>query len=165
MSVPRAFAVILVLLLLVSDRSEAGRVLPFDPYVPGFKVTRIMKDREAINAIHKLHRMTLDIVKGVIVEYEEERSVKTTVWASAANAQAKAQEQIDVMMDKMIVNKRSPFSGYRTWKLKSTPIIGFDGMGQTHRVFRIGMWVYWISGYEKGIDDIVAHILKGASEK
>jgi hypothetical protein len=140
----------------------AGDPWPLSLSIPGFKVTRRIEGKQAIDAINRLHRMTIDIVKGVIVDFAGEQSSQVTVWVSQARTQAKAQEQVDVMIKKMKGSNKSPFHRYRNWDVRETCIIGFDGMGQTHRVFRKGRWVYWISGQNDDVEDILTHLIAGS---
>jgi hypothetical protein len=154
--------VVLVLLLWwpLVGHSASGEIFPLDLRVPGLKVVRTVSGDEAISAINRLHGLAVDVVRGVVVHYQAETDVhdKATIWASEARSESQAQEQTDVMMDKMKGNTRSPFKGYRPAKFKEVQAVRFEGLGQAHCVFRKGKWVYWISAQEQGIDDIVNHV-------
>jgi hypothetical protein len=147
-----------LLLCLTAVAAQAGDGLPFNPHVPGFQVTHIVRGREAIHEINKLHGMEIDVVQGVIVHYGGSRADQVTIWASEASSRDLAQKQVNVMIEKMKNNPRSPFSGYRTGAIGATPTIGFYGMGQAHSVFRVGSWVYWLSGQEQRMKEIIEHI-------
>jgi hypothetical protein len=71
-----------------------------------------------------------------------------------------AEDQVVVMLEKMKSNPRSPFSNYQTVERRGTHVIAFEGLGQTHYVFRKGSWVYWIDADSNRIDTVLEHIQK-----
>jgi hypothetical protein len=104
--------------------------------------------------------MSIDVVKGFIAQYKGPHGL-ATIWVSEAVSEELAEEQIVIMIKKMKGNKRSPFSHYRDLRVKDLKVIAFDGMRQTHYVFRDNKWVYWISADAEGIDKIVHHVYGG----
>ena len=139
--------------------SHAEPTIPFDPNIKGLNLVELIEGADAIEAINKLHGMPIDVLRGYIAHYEGVNS-KATVWVSEAATEDLAKEQIDVMIDKMKNNRRSPFRRYRAWEEKGKRIIAFDGMGQVHYVFKDDRWVYWISADGGHIGAIFEHICK-----
>jgi len=126
----------------------------------GLKLVRLVTGDEAIKAIDELHGVPIDAVRGFIADYEGAHG-KATIWVSEATSEDLAERQIEIMINKMKNSKRSPFSHYRVSDAEGIRVIGFDGMGQVHYVFRDNKWVCWISAHSGRIDKILAHILKG----
>jgi hypothetical protein len=121
------------------------------------EMVQLVTGEEARKAIDSLHGMPIDVVRGFIAHYKGPYG-KAVVWVSEATTEELAQEQIDVMIDKMKNSRRSPFSNYRQWDAEGTPVIAFDGMGQVHYVFKEKTWVYWVSADRRSIDRILGHI-------
>jgi hypothetical protein len=144
--------------LLLAGCNEASRSgEPFDPHIQDLELVEWIGGDEAIRAINKLHGMPIDVVSGFIAKYKGPQE-KVTIWVSEATSEKLAEEQIIVMIQKMKDNRRSPFSHYRDFSIRGSKVIAFDGMRQTHYVFRDNKWVYWISANAKRIDKILQHV-------
>jgi hypothetical protein len=144
-----------VLLAGCNEASRSGD--PFNPHIEGLELVEWISGDEATKSINKLHGTPIDVVTGFIAKYKGPHE-KATIWVSEAKSQELADEQITIMIQKMKENKRSPFSHYRDVYVKGSKVIAFDGMRQTHYVFRDDKWVYWISADAKRIDLILQHV-------
>jgi hypothetical protein len=133
---------------------------PLDAHIDGLERVRLLAGTDARHAINKLHGMSIDMARGFVAFYQSRTGHKATVWVSEGPSEALAAKQIDIMLDKMKGNDRSPFKKYRTIEAQGAEVIGFDGLGQVHYVFRVGKWVYWISADEKQADLLLRHITK-----
>jgi hypothetical protein len=148
----------MVAFFLLSACRPSEPSLPFDGHLRGLKLVKLISGEAAIEAINQLHGMRIDVVRGFVAHYEGNSGDKATVWVSEASSKELAQKQIEVMIRKMEQSRRSPFRGYHVLNVKGVRVVAFDGMGQTHRVFREKKWVYWISADAGRMDGIVAHI-------
>jgi hypothetical protein len=153
----KSYRIWIFLGFLLSSCNQSQSVPPFDVNAEGLEQVRLITGDEAINAINKLHGMPIDVVRGFIAHYKGVRD-KATIWLSEAQSEDLAKRQIEVMVEKMKQSKRSPFSHYRVSHVKGRRVVGFDGMGQVHYVFRDKKWVYWISADAWRIDEILDHI-------
>jgi hypothetical protein len=149
-----------ICLLLAGCNEQSQPNEPFDPHIEGLELVEWISGDEAIKAINKLHGMPIDVVKGFIAKYEGPRE-KATIWVSEAASEELAEEQIMVMIQKMKDNRRSPFSHYRDLRVRDLKVVAFDGMRQTHYVFRDNKWVYWVSADAERIDKILQHVCGG----
>jgi hypothetical protein len=153
--------ILLVLALLLAGCNERSQPSePFDRDIEGLELVEWISGDEAIKDINKLHGMPIDVVKGFIAKYKGPHE-KATIWVSEAASGELAEEQIIIMIRKMKRNKRSPFSHYRDLLVKNLKVVAFDGMKQTHYVFRDNTWVYWISADAERIDKILQHVYGG----
>ena len=150
----------ILLALLLAGCNESASGPPFDTDIEGLELVKLISGDDAIKEINKLHGMPIDVVRGFIAHYQGVDD-KATIWVSEASSEKLATEQIAVMIDKMKGNRRSPFSHYRTFQTKGLRIIAFDGMGQTHYVFREDKWVYWISAESVKMDKILGKVHNG----
>ena len=156
---PCAMRLLIVLALLLAGCHERSRATqPFDPNIEGLELVEWIHGDAATKAINKLHGMPIDAVSAYIAKYKGPQET-ATIWVSEAASEALAKEQITIMLQKMKDNTRSPFSHYRDLCIRGSKVIAFDGMRQTHYVFRDKQWVYWISADEKRIDKIFRHVL------
>lgn len=155
----RNYRVWIVVGLLLAGCNQPQSIPPFDLDLEGLEQVRLVTGDEAINAINRLHGMPIDVVRGFIAYYEG-LDDKATIWLSEATSENLAKRQIEVMIDRMKKSRRSPFSHYRLLDANGVSIIGFDGMGQVHYVFRENRWVYWISADAGRIDKILDHVMK-----
>ena len=130
---------------------------PFDPAVPGINLVKLVSGTEALQAINKLHGLAIPMKAGFIAHYTGSHG-KTTIWVSEAPTVAAGKQQIDVMIEKMKENPRSPFRNYDSLAVNDVPIIRFHGMGQVHTVFQLDAWVYWISAHGKDMDILLTHL-------
>ena len=135
---------------------------PFDTEIAGMTLMKLISGPEALRAINKLHGTAIPMKKGFIAHYLGTQG-KATLWVSEAPSVEAGTEQIDVMIDKMKGNERSPFRNYGQSVVNKTPVIRFHGMGQVHAVFQIDAWVYWISAHEADMDSLLAHLCKAQS--
>jgi hypothetical protein len=138
------------------------RVAPapqFPPQIGDLERVKLVEGEEAIRQINKLHGKPIDVVRGFIAEYQGDHS-KATTWVSEAQTAEMAEDQVVVMLEKMKSNPRSPFSNYQAVERRGTHVIAFEGLGQTHYVFRKGNWVYWIDADSNQIDTVLEHIQK-----
>ncbi|MBN1842064.1 MAG: hypothetical protein JW883_07275 [Deltaproteobacteria bacterium] len=157
----RDYRVWIVMGLLLAGCNQSQSVPPFDLDLEGLEQVRLVTGDEAINAINRLHGMPIDVVRGFIAYYEGlHLHDKATIWLSETTSEDLAQRQIEVMIDRMKNSTRSPFSHYRVLDANGASVIGFDGMGQVHYVFRDNKWVYWISADASRIDKILDHVMK-----
>jgi hypothetical protein len=157
----RTHWLLLAICLLLAGCNEVSRSGdPFDPHIEGLELVEWISGDEAIKDINKLHGMPIDVVKGFIAKYKGPHE-KATIWVSEAASEELAEEQIVIMIRKMKRNKRSPFSHYRDLRVKDVKVVAFDGMRQTHYVFRDNKWVYWISADAERIDNILQHVYGG----
>lgn len=155
---PCAMRLLFVIGLLLAGCNEVSRpVEPFDPHIEGLELVEWITGDDAMKAINKLHGMPIDVVTGFIAQYKGPHE-KATIWVSEAASQELAEEQIMIMIQKMKDSRRSPFSHYRDLYVRGLKVVAFDGMGQTHYVFRDNKWVYWISADAKRIDNILQHV-------
>lgn len=155
----RSYRVWIVVGLLLAGCNQPRSIPSFDLDLEGLEQVRLVTGDEAINAINRLHGMPIDVVRGFIAYYEGVHD-KATIWLSEATSEDLAKRQIEVMMDRMKKSTRSPFSHYRLLDANGVRVIGFDGMGQVHYVFRDNQWVYWISADAGRIDEILDHVMK-----
>jgi hypothetical protein len=139
--------------------TQADTSLPFDPQIEGMTLVREISGEEAMQAINELHGMPIHVLRGFIFHYQAVDG-KAVVWVSEAASRKLATEQIDVMIEKMKKNKRSPFSRFGEFEENGMNVIAFNGMGQVHYVFKIGRWVYWVSAGPRSIEAILEHIEK-----
>jgi hypothetical protein len=144
-------------LLLAGCNEESRPGEPFDPHIEGLELVEWISGDAAMKAINKLHGMPIDVVAGFIAHYKGPHE-KATIWVSEAASKELAEEQIVIMIQRMKDNTRSPFSHYRDLCVRGLKVIAFDGMRQTHYVFRDDKWVYWISADAKRIDKILQHV-------
>jgi hypothetical protein len=151
--------VLLVIGLLLAGCRESPSTQPFEPHIEGLTLVQWIAGDDAIMAINKLHGMPIDVVRGFVAHYEGTND-KATIWVSEASSQALAKEQVSLMIQKMKNNERTPFRNFRDVSIGGRKVIAFDGIGQTHYVFRDNQWVYWISAHAKRIDDILQHICR-----
>jgi hypothetical protein len=133
---------------------------PLDLRIDGLERMRLLSGRDALHAINRLHGMPIDMKRGFVAFYQTPHGDKATIWVSEAPSETLGEKQIAVMFAKMKGNDKSPFKEYRTVKVKDTTVVGFDGLGQVHYVFRIGKWVYWISTNKRQADLLLSHIIK-----
>ena len=145
---------------LLTSCNQAPSVPHFDHRIDRLELVNLIEGEEAIEQIDKLHGKSLNVIKGYIAHYQGNHE-KATLWVSEAESEGAAQEQVDVMLQKMKDNPRSPFSNYRTLNGPGLPVIAFDGLGQVHYVFRDGPWVYWIGAHAKRIDKVLEHFKRG----
>ncbi|MBW2108961.1 MAG: hypothetical protein JRI36_09890, partial [Deltaproteobacteria bacterium] len=87
--------------------AHAATPPPLDPVIVGLHRVRLLSGTKAIEAINKLHGMSIDIVKGFVADYKGPGG-KATIWVSQAESQSLAQRQVEKMIAKMKKNKRSP---------------------------------------------------------
>jgi hypothetical protein len=146
-----------ICLLLAGCNAVSRSGDPFNPHIEGLELVEWVSGDEAIKAINKLHGMPIDVVTAFIAKYKGPDE-KATIWVSEAASEELAEEQILVMIQKMKDNKRSPFSHYRDLHIRGSKVIAFDGMRQTHYVFRDNKWVYWISADAERVDKILQHV-------
>jgi len=142
--------------------SRADTTPPFDTEIAGMTLMKLTSGPEALQAINKLHGTAIPMKKGFIAHYLGTQG-KATLWVSEAPSVEAGTEQIDVMIDKMKGNERSPFRNYGQSVVNKTPVIRFHGMGQVHVVFQIDAWVYWISAHEQDMDSFLSHLCKPRS--
>ena len=145
--------------LLLAGCNQGPSAPHFDQRIGPLELVKLVEGEEAIRQIDKLHGKPLAVLRGYIAHYEGNHE-KATLWVSEAESEEAAQEQVDVMLQKMKDNPRSPFGNYRTLNRPGEPVIAFDGLGQVHYVFRDGPWVYWAGADAKHIDRVLAHISK-----
>jgi hypothetical protein len=143
----------------LAGQAHANDLPSLSPRIAGLERARLLSGEEAVCAINRSHGIPIDMKRGFVAFYEAPGE-KATIWVSEALAEELGVKQIDIMIAKMKGNHRSPFSRYRTVVARNTEVIGFDGLGQVHYVFRIGKWVYWISADEKRIDELLDHVIK-----
>ncbi|MBW1741925.1 MAG: hypothetical protein JRJ47_00650 [Deltaproteobacteria bacterium] len=153
----KAWILLVLALLLAGCNEELRPGEPFDPHIEGLELVEWISGDDAMKAINKLHGMPIDVVTGFIAHYKGPNE-KATIWVSETTSEELAEEQIVIMIQKMKDNTRSPFSHYRDLNVRGLKVIAFDGMRQTHYVFRDNKWVYWISADEKRIDEILQHV-------
>jgi hypothetical protein len=147
----------LVGFLLVGCDKDSRPGEPFDPHIAGLELVEWVSGDAAIKAINKLHGMPIEVATGFIAHYKGPDE-KATIWVSEAASEKLAEEQIAIMIQKMKDSSRSPFSHYRDLYVRDLKVIAFDGMRQTHYVFRDNTWVYWISADAERIDKILQHV-------
>ena len=142
--------------------ARADTTPPFDTEVAGMALMKLISGPEALQAINKLHGTAIPMKKGFIAHYLGTQG-KAVVWVSEAPSVEAGTEQIDVMIEKMKGNERSPFRNYGQSLVDKTPVIRFHGMGQVHAVFQIDAWVYWISADDQDMDVLLTHLCKPQS--
>ena len=145
---------------LLAGCKQGPAVPHFDDQIDRLELVKLIEGPEAIKQIDKLHGKPLNVIRGYIAHYRGDHE-KATLWVSEAESEEAAQEQVDVMLQKMKDNPRSPFSNYQTLNRPDLSVIAFEGLGQVHYVFRDGPWVYWIGADAKRIDTVLAHLRKG----
>jgi hypothetical protein len=145
-------------------QSEARQAPPFNPKVEGMKLMKLVSGMEALKAINQLHGMAIPMKAGFIAHYLGNQG-KATVWVSEAPSTEAGGEQIEVMIEKMKANQRSPFSDYGHSTVNDVEVIRFQGMGQVHGVFQIGPWVYWISANGNDLETLLGHLCKPGATK
>jgi hypothetical protein len=143
--------------LLCAGCGQAPHFPQFDAEIDGLKRLELVEGEEALKEINQLHGKTIQAKRGFIARYENGHE-KATIWVSEAASQDAARDQVSVMLDKMKSNPRSPFLNYRTLDGQESPVVAFDGLGQTHYIFREGNWVYWIGTDEKHIGGLLEHL-------
>ena len=139
--------------------NQAPSVPQFDPQIGGLTLVELLEGEEAIKQINNLHGKSINVVRGFIAHYEGDHQ-KAVVWVSEAESDALAQDQVEVMIDKMKNTPGSPFRNYRILERQGRQVMAFDGMRQVHYVFREGPWVYWISADDTRIDTVFEHVKK-----
>lgn len=156
-----SFILFLMLTAPVARGGDLGP--PFDPVVPGMNLVKLVSGTEALQAINKLHGLAIPMKAGFIAHYGDTQG-KATIWVSEAPTVAAGEEQIDVMIEKMKDNPRSPFRKYEHATVNDVPIIRFHGMGQIHAVFQLDAWVYWISAYDKDMNKLLTHLCQNEAQ-
>jgi len=144
----------------LTEQAYCEDLPPLDLHIDSLERVSLLSGRDALHAINRLHGMPIDMVRGLVAFYESRLGEKATIWVSEAPSEELGAKQIDIMLAKMKGNDRAPFKKYRTVEAKDTKVIGFDGLGQVHYVFRIGKWVYWIGADEKQADLLLRHFIK-----
>ena len=147
----------LLFILAALTQSRANAAPPFDPEIEGMRLMKLVSGTEALRAINTLHGTAIPMKEGFIAHYLGGQG-KATVWVSEAPSEPLGKEQIDVMIEKMKQNKRSPFRQYHQTVENNVTVIRFHGMGQIHCVFQIGAWVYWTSAGDKDTEMLLAHL-------
>lgn len=153
-----ACLIALFLSLACFSLSRADTSPPFNPEIPEMTLVKLVSGTPALEAINKLHGMPIPMKKGFIGHYLGTHG-KATLWVSEAPSVKAGKEQIDVMIDKMKANERSPFRNYQRSAVNETIVVSFHGMGQLHTVFQVDAWVYWISAHPQDMETLLAHIL------
>ena len=114
----------------------------FPGKIEGYRLARLIKGREALEEINKLHGRKIQAVKGAIAVYVK-KGRKAVVWVSQAPSDRVAFRQVEVMMEKM--EKASPFYRFTMDKVGCLLVYHFMGLGQEHYLFAQDSSVYWIS--------------------
>ena len=145
----------------LAEQARCGDLPCLDLRIDGLERVNLLSGEEAIHAINKLHGMPIAMKRGFVAFYLADAGEKAVIWVSEAPSEELGEKQIQTMLSKMQGSSKSPFEKYRTVEAGNTKVIGFDGLGQVHYVFRIDTWVYWISADGKRVDSLLHHIIKG----
>lgn len=156
---PRRGVLVIVIIFLFGYCNQIAYGFNFDSTIQNLKLVKLITGDDAIEDVNRLHGTQINVVSAYIAYYEGEKD-KATIWVSEASSQKHAQSQLDVMIQKMKNNPRSPFNHYRNLERKGFSIIAFDGIGQVHYVFRDNKWVFWISANTYQMKVIFDHIVK-----
>ena len=114
----------------------------FPSRIEGYRLVKLIKGKEALREINKLHGRKIQAVKGAIAVYVRDGQ-KAVVWVSQAPSDKVAFHQVEVMMEKM--RRASPFYGFTMDKMGCLLVYHFMGLGQEHYLFSQDDAVYWIS--------------------
>ena len=114
----------------------------FPNKIHGFRLVKLIKGKEALQEINKLHGRKIQAVKGAIAVYIKEGR-RAVVWVSQAPSDKVAFRQVEVMMEKM--KKASPFYEFTMDRIGCLLVYSFLGLGQEHYLFSQDDAVYWIS--------------------
>ncbi len=132
---------LVVILVLVAACSSATWSFPGE--IKGYRLLKLVKGKEALREINRLHGKRIQAVKGAIAVYVEENK-RAMIWVSQAPSEEVASQQVKLMINKM--NKGgSPFFHFSTGRIGCLSFLHFLGLGQEHYLFAKGTSVYWIS--------------------
>lgn len=105
--------------------------------------------QEAMNEIHQLHRMKIDIDEGLVAQYQGHTGNKEVIiWASKSKTETEAEKLLQLMVDRM-PNSRI-FMKMATKSIGSVLMQYVFGMGMDHYYYQQGKWVFWVAS--KGLD-------------
>jgi len=141
--------------LLGCDQSSSP---VFQEEIRGLKLVQLITDKDALHAINQLHGKKINVASGMVAFYQGEGE-KATVWVSESFSTDDAKQQTEIMIEKMRLSRRSPFSDYEEIGQNGVKIYSFKGMGQKHYIFRISKSIYWITANPCTIDELCKSIV------
>ncbi len=130
----------------------------FQEEIGELKLLRLIAGKDALHAINQLHGKKINVASGMVAFYQGEGE-KATVWVSESFSTNDAILQTEIMIEKMRLSKRSPFSDYKEMGQDEMKIYSFKGMGQEHYIFRISKSIYWITANPGTIDELCKSIV------
>ncbi len=150
-------------LLCVSCQKKPKANALFPETLPNLHLMKLLQGREAIKAVNKLHGRVIKVKKAWVAYYKgafyQGNWHEATIWVSEAFTLSQAEQQVEIMMQKIMQSHKTPFYGFKKKREKGTEVYIFWGIGKQHAVFRKGKMVFWISASFEVFDDVLNHYL------
>ena len=162
--VPGVIITIFLFSALLSCGRKPKGTERFPQTLPKLHLVKILQGKEAIEAVNKLHGKKIHLKKAWVAYYQgayyEGNWNEATIWISESFSSQEAKEQTEVMIQKMLSAKKSPFYNFKEKNIKGIKVYIFWGLGQQHAVFQKGSFVYWISANIEVFDQVLDYFLK-----
>jgi hypothetical protein len=132
---------------LAGDAPSPPLAPMFPETIGGLTLVELLEGDAAIQDIGDLHGKAILLEDAVVATYAGGPGRPDQVWISRAASVEENQQQMQVMVEKMLAAQDSPFRDYRSRETSCCMVHEFTGMGQVHYTFAHQDLSWWISSH------------------
>ncbi len=129
------------------ESSSRPLALLFPEAIGGLTRVELLEGDAAIEDIGDLHGKDIPLEDAAVATYAGGPGRPDQVWISRAASVEENQQQMQVMVEKMLAAQDSPFSDYKSRETPCCVVHVFTGMGQVHYTFAHQDLSWWISSH------------------
>lgn len=147
----------IILLLIVLTLPVLGSTLPKVKTIAGLSLVDWQTGQTAMDNIHHLHRMNIDVEEGLVAHYQAKGKKQVVIWASLSKSEEDADKLLKLMVERMPQSRVFTKMAARTINTVSMHYV--FGMGMDNYYYRQGKWLFWIAVGGIHSDDAMSDIL------
>ena len=151
----KRFAVIVCIILIGCANAKD---LPTPDRIGAKERLRVISGQQAAKVVNRMHGQSVATNTNVIVEYGEGEK-KDILYLSRYTDSRSAQEAFDLMIGKMAVAKKSPFSHLMPIGKYQKKVYMALGMGAVHYIYPFGNYLLWLQTFQSFGTDLPPELL------
>lgn len=111
---------------------------------PPFSRTALVRGKEAIGEIDRLHGKSIKVHDGYRADYASPQE-QFTLWVATVGSAAEARHMLDQMVDRIGPNNKMFSKPELVTRRGTAKMYRSEGMGQSHFYYAKGAAVYWVA--------------------
>lgn len=122
--------------------------VPIPQKLADMRLTQSIKGADAISQISQLHRLNMELVDGIVAQYEGSGvalSRQATLWIGMMDTAKQAEQLINRMTESIQQGNNKTFGHFQRLNVKGITVYSVLGMGQIHYYYWRGNRTVWIA--------------------